>query len=649
MHDHVSDLVTTEPSAATIVVVEDESIIAADIQRILVGYGYRVPPPVSTAEEAIEAVESHHPDLVLMDVNLRGDRDGIDAAARIRERFGVPVVYLTSFSDEPTLARAKKTLPFGYVIKPFSERELRTAIEVALHKHASETKLVDCERWFSTTLQAIGDAVIATDRAETITFMNRAAEVLTTWSAGDALGKKLSEVFKVVDQGERRLESSVVRRLGDGFSVALPRGATAGARPKSSIVVEDSVSPVIDHKGVLLGGVVVFRDITDRRRMEQRLAASERLASLGSVTANMAHEINNPLTYVTINLTLARDLAARVQAGRGTEESRANDIKDLLATLEDAQEGAQRVLVLAREIRKVARAEGPTDKRVLDVPEVLDVAVKLTAHVVTPATRIEKRYTVTPYVEASETQLTQVFVNLLSNAAHAVAEMPIDCHRIVVSTRTDDAGRAVIEVRDTGRGIEKRHLSRLFEPFFTTKDAGVGTGLGLSISHATVTSLGGEIEVESEPGRGAVFRVMLPPAAARSEDASSSSMRAVGRRGRILVIDDEPAVGTALQRVLSNEYDVVAEFDPRSALARIAASDSFDVIFCDLQMPGMSGVDVYQALAAANPELAKRIVFVSADAHWSKARNLLSSIANPLLAKPFTADSVRKIVKDYVR
>ncbi|MBV9947700.1 MAG: PAS domain S-box protein, partial [Myxococcales bacterium] len=387
MHDRVSDVLTGERPASTIVVVEDEAIIAADIERILVGFGYRVPPSVASADAAIEAVETYRPDLVLMDVKLSGDRDGIEAAARIRDQFGLPVVYLTSYSDELTLARAKKTMPFGYVIKPFSERELRTAIEVALHKHAAEAKLLERERWFATTLRSIGDAVIATDRDERITFMNHAAEILTTWTAEEALGRKLSEVFRVVQTEERRLESSVARRLGDGFSVALPQREAQAARVKRGIVVEDSMSPVLDHRGTLLGGVVVFRDITERRRLEQRLAASERLASLGSVTANMAHEINNPLTYVTINLSLAKDLAVRVRAGRGSEESRAADLRDLVATLEDAQEGAQRVLQLAREIRKVSRAEGPTDKRVLDLPDVLDVAVKLTHHIVTPATR----------------------------------------------------------------------------------------------------------------------------------------------------------------------------------------------------------------------------------------------------------------------
>ena len=204
----------------------------------------------------------------------------------------------------------------------------------------------------------------------------------------------------------------------------------------------------------------------------------------------------------------------------------------------------------------------------------------------------------TPYVEASEAQLTQIFVNLLSNAAYAIAEEPTGERRIGVSTRTDEGGRAVVEIRDTGRGISKKDMPRLFDPFFTTKPAGAGTGLGLSICQGIVASLGGEIEAESELGRVDTFRVVLLPVAPRRVPASSSLMRAqAARRNRVLFVVDEPVMSAAVERVLGEEYDVTIESDGRLALARIATSEPFDLVLCDLRMPGMSGVDIYEALA----------------------------------------------------
>ena len=158
--------------SATILVVEDEAIIARDIQKTLKDLGYIVPAPVFSGEEALEAVDAYHPDLVLMDIRLLGEIDGIETTARLREKHGTPVIYLTSHSDEATIARAKATGAYGYVLKPFDERELRSAIEVALQKYEIEQRLYERERWFATTLKSIGDAVIATDSEQRITFMN---------------------------------------------------------------------------------------------------------------------------------------------------------------------------------------------------------------------------------------------------------------------------------------------------------------------------------------------------------------------------------------------------------------------------------------------------------------------------------------------
>ncbi len=237
-----------------VLVVEDEALIAGDIQRTLVRLGYQVPTTTGTAENALREVELRPPGLVLMDIKLRGKMDGIEAAQAIRLRFDIPVVYLTSHSDEATLVRAKATNPHGYLLKPFTDRELRTAIEVALHRHELEVRITTRERWFSTTLRSIGDAVIATDQHETITFLNSVAERLTGWGQ-EALGRPLSEVLVLVDPEGRRVSSPVAAALARSVPVELPPNTGLVVKTGRQIAVDDSASPIIDEKGQVLGGV----------------------------------------------------------------------------------------------------------------------------------------------------------------------------------------------------------------------------------------------------------------------------------------------------------------------------------------------------------------------------------------------------------
>jgi CheY-like chemotaxis protein len=185
---------------ARLLVVEDESIVARDLQSRLKNMGYDVPAVVAYGEKAIEAAEEHRPDLVLMDIFLKGSIDGIMAAEQIRARLDIPIIFLTAFADPDTLQRAKLTEPFGYILKPFEERELLTTIEMALYKHKMEKRLKESERRMSTTLKSVDDGIIATDTAGKVMLMNPVAEALTGWSEGESVGKELSCVFNIVDE-----------------------------------------------------------------------------------------------------------------------------------------------------------------------------------------------------------------------------------------------------------------------------------------------------------------------------------------------------------------------------------------------------------------------------------------------------------------
>ncbi len=253
-----------------ILVVEDESIVAMDIKHRLESMGYVVPAITSSGEEAVEKAAETNPDLVLMDIVLKGEMDGIDAAQQIKDNLDIPVVYLTAYSDERTLKRAKITGPFGYIIKPFEDRELHSAIEVALYKHEMESKLKENEKWLSTTLESIGDAVITTDKNGYITFMNPIAQKITEWKQDEALGKPLENIFKTVNEETNEpIESPVTEVLQKGSITGMKDHAILITKNGTQVPINDTSSPIKDDKNNINGIVLIFQNITERKNAEK--------------------------------------------------------------------------------------------------------------------------------------------------------------------------------------------------------------------------------------------------------------------------------------------------------------------------------------------------------------------------------------------
>jgi CheY-like chemotaxis protein len=264
---------------------------------------------------------------------------------------------------------------------------------------------------------------------------------------------------------------------------------------------------------------------------------------------------------------------------------------------------------------------------------------------------IVKNFGRTPPVQASESKLGQVFLNLIVNAAQAIVEGSADKNEIRISTTTEPGGAVVVEISDTGPGMPPEVLDRLFTPFFTTKAAGVGTGLGLSICHRIVTAFGGSIGVKSQTGIGTTFRVSLPASRTQaSEPAPVVALNVVARRrGSILVIDDEPTVAKAVHRILAPEHEVVALGSAVQALERIVAGEQFDVILCDLMMPEMTGMDLYLELNRLAAEQASRMIFLSGGAFTVRARAFLDQVPNQRIEKPFGALHLRSLINDRIR
>jgi len=399
---------------------------------------------------------------------------------------------------------------------------------------------------------------------------------------------------------------------------------------------------------------------SERSRMQEQLLIADRMASVGTLAAGIAHEINNPLAVVTANLDFVLDAVAKLgeelrsaaaaRDGEGAEIGWiATRLREIEEPLRDVREAADRVRHIVRDLKVFSRSDedktGPVDVR-----RVLESSMRMAWNEIRHRARLVKDYGDVPPVEGNEGRLGQVFLNLIVNAAQAIPEGRAEHNEIRIITRRDDDGRVVVEVRDTGSGIPASVVSRIFDPFFTTKAIGVGTGLGLSICHRIVTALGGQIVVESQVAKGTVFRITLPAAKAdAAEVPSPAAPPASGRRGRILVVDDEEALGIALRRILSNEHEVLAVTTAEDALGRVSQGERFDVILCDLMMPEVTGMDFHAALLQLAPAQAEKVVFMTGGAFTSQAREFLDRVRNARVEKPFDAGSIRALIHGLLR
>ncbi|WP_224240500.1 ATP-binding protein [Hyalangium gracile] len=430
-----------------------------------------------------------------------------------------------------------------------------------------------------------------------------------------------------VAEGFRRAVHGGKSLWSDEYRLRRANGTYARVLDRGSILRNAAGAPIR-----ILGTVM---DMSEREEMRARLAQADRMASVGTLAAGVAHEINNPLAYVVANLDYARQELEAVTLPEGSELHRA---------LREAREGADRVRLIVRDLKTFSRPDDARMERV-DVRMAIDSAVTLAWNEIRHRARLVKAYQPVPKVWANEARLGQVFLNLLINAAHAIPEGAADRNEIRVSTRVDEQGRVVAEVRDTGSGIPEEIRARVFEPFFTTKPMGEGTGLGLSICHGIITSLGGELRFDSEVGQGTTFRVVLTPKAVEGEVTPVTRAVEVGkRRGRILAVDDEQLVLNALKRTLGSEHDVTVFTRPQAALAWLEQGQPCDLILCDLMMPEMTGMDFHAELSRRMPERAAHVIFVTGGAFTPGAREFLSRITNVRVEKPFDAKALRQLV-----
>ena len=655
-----------EPGTENILIVEDEQLIAVDVQEKLHRLGYPVPAIAQSGAEALRCARSTPFDLVLMDIRLRGGMDGIATAQALKTEFETPVVFMTAHADQETINRAKLTEPLGYVVKPVSDDDLRSTVQISLHRHHMERRVRTSEAWLSATLHSVGDGIVATDTTGEIVFMNPVAEKLTGWRGVDAQGRMLLEILTLLEEsggrparnpvfelvpGESRCYQLVSRHGGETvvevrcFENRAPATSLRrrppmppGASPRPGSVADKLAAGVPND---LLGIVVVLRDVTTRRQLEERLVQAQRMEAVANLAGGLAHDFNNRLTVI---LGYAADLCARIGG-----ENRGAALEIGAAASEAASITSQLLLLSRRsevrfEVLKVDEVVGemqPILSRSLD--KIRTVATDLNSSAGS--------------VRCDRHQLKQVLLNLALNARDAMptgGTLRIQTAIQEIEPESRDArlyhpGRYVrIRVTDTGSGMDKALLARIFEPLFSTEKTGVGAGLGLSVVHSIIAQSGGYIVAESEIDRGTTFQILLPCVdSSRQTGEVAAEKRSCGEdpAPTILLVEDDDSVRRMMRHLLEREGYRMLEAENARRAVEVAGSHegAIHVLVTDVLMPGMTGLDLAAKLLHLRPDL--KTLFVSGYPHDSLQRLGLSKGELNLLPKPFPVSELLRRVQ----
>jgi hypothetical protein len=633
-----------------ILVVEDEGIVAADIRQSLTGLGYRVSGVTSTGEDAVRKAGETQPDLVLMDIILDGEMNGIEAARTIRDLYRIPVVYLTAHADEGTIERARTAEAFGYVTKPFNIAELRSAIEIALFKHKADERLYETKQWLATTLNCVADGVVATDAQGSITFINSAAERLTGWTQQESTGQLASKVLRLQDRITRKdLPHPTEFVLRENEVLSLP-GAMLVALDGKDRIVDASAAPIRENDGLVSGVVIALHDVTERvrteaalRQSEEMLRQSQKMEAVGRLAGGIAHDFNNMLTSILGFSTLVHDQLPEASEVR-------KDMEEVLLAVERAGELTKQLLALSR--RRVIPGK----------PINLNVAIQKIIHILrrTVPEDIQIVANLDPAVGGVALDLThvqQIIMNLALNARDAMpagGKLTVSTSRATLDEafcRTHAGIQpglfAVITVADTGVGMSEKVRQQAFEPFFTTKDPARGTGLGLSIVYGLIRQHGGHIEMDSELNRGTQITMYLPHANAEPEVRPARPQEAMPKGTEtILVVDDEATVLNLTVRVLKSlGYRTLVARDGSEALqVSDRHHEPIHLMVTDVVMPEMGGPQLAEIMERRRPDM--KIIFTSGYTEQSLSSRVSHDARVPLIEKPFTPKTIAQQVRE---
>ncbi len=523
--------------SAKILVVEDEQILALDMQAMLRRLGYEVVGLATSGEKAIALAEEKRPDLVLMDIKLRGAMDGVTAAERIVSSLRVPVIFVTANSDKLTLQRAKITTPFGYVLKPFEPRELHIAIEIALYRHAAEGELAKVHEQNAQLLAAVPTVLIGVDGDGRVVHWNRQAEAIFGAKAEEIVGKPFQQ--SPLRWSWERIQAEVARCCSERRAVSLKELRYARPDGREGFL-NVTISPYLSDNGDKSGFLVAAEEVTEYKILQHQLMQAQKLESIGQLAAGIAHEINTPTQFIGDNTRFLREafagLLGVMERYRALKEAaRSGQVSpELIAAVEDKEEeadldyltqeiplaieqsmeGIERVAHIVQAMRAFSHPGGQ-EMTAVDLNKAVETTVTVARNEWKYVADVELQLDSTlPHVQGLPNEINQVILNMLLNAAHAIKDVvgsrPERKGKITIRTQRTN-GWAEIHISDTGTGIPAAIRHRIFDPFFTTKEVGKGTGQGLAIAHSVIVDRHkGAITFETEEGKGTTFVIRLP-------------------------------------------------------------------------------------------------------------------------------------------
>jgi signal transduction histidine kinase len=590
--------VNVETAQKRILIVEDEALIAIDLEQRLTGLGYAVPGIADSAASAIQEIEDKHPDLLLVDIRIRGPVDGIALAEQVKQRYKLPVIFLTAHADPSTLQRAKATEPFGYLVKPVGTASLPSAIEVALYRHKIDQELRRQQSWLETTLRSIGDGVLVTGVAGNVAYVNDSALDILQTNRDACLGQPLEGVLRLrFNASELPLEDLTEVAAAEDLPLPLPAEVHALTAAGAKIPVEGTIAASkID--GERFGSVIVFRDVAVRQAAEREMREEQKTIAVGRLAAGVSHDLEGML--------------ATIEQCTGAAQHHSDDalfagLRRMAATaasLNGRLRGLIRQKGLPLEAVSVASF---IDRQLPELGRGMPSNIVLTASFGDGCAA----------VRASPEQLGRIVAEMVTNAAEA---MPGGGAIAVETSRVEGPqgqGFVRIGVRDNGPGMAPEVVENIFEPFFTTKTGSDCAGLGLAAAKSAVSTLGGFLSVDSRPGAGTTIEALLPDAIAGAPDAA--------RWPTVLLVEANGAVRRVLHNYLEkHDYNLLEAGDSAEALdVAEVYNEPIDLLVIDI-----SGAALAARMKAARPEM--KVLFASEGGSAGRERG------GGVLSKPIT-------------
>ena len=595
-----------------ILIADTDVNLAKELSLFFSNKGFVVCEIVNSGESAVMVSKQEQPDILLIDLHLEGQIDGIQAAIQIRSTLQIPVVFMLSTFDNQLIDRAKEAVPFGLVNKPIHLDYLSVIVDMAQFIHEMDKERQQTKKMLSgekerlaVTLKSIGDGVITTDNKGNITLLNQIAEKLTGWTNQEAFGKPLDHVFHIINEHTRkRCENPVEIVMKTKNIVGLANDTILVSKTGEERIIADSGAPIIDNQGDIIGVVLVFRDVTEKVLLENRLKQSQKLEAVGTLTGGIAHDFNNIIGIILGNSELAID-----------------DIPEwnpAYFCVDQIRKASLRAKDVVRQLLSFSR-KSPQRKNNIKLLSILNDSYKLLRAIIPVNIDIQIQKHIpedADIIYADPTQIHQILINLGTNAYHAMNDsgglLVISVEEILLSEESKHLfpdlppGRYIkIVVKDTGKGIDPDIRDRIFEPYFTTKDVDQGAGLGLAIVHGIVTAHGGAITFQSQIGEGSSFNVFLPALEPETSSFKSEKEPLPGGAESILFIDDEKALVRLIEKSLSSlGYNIHVMTNPIHALDTFKASPkNFDLIITDMAMPEMTGEDLVKKILKIRPDI----------------------------------------------